>query len=138
MKRIMSIFTVIIIAATIFCGCGRVADVKVDIGESKNYTENDRNKVAEDIKEIFYKNYDRCTLHTIKYAGDEWSKEDLSYCKELRSKEYTECMVFLTDFHSPKENGPDDAWNEDEEYTYNWHFAKEKSGNWEYICAGQG
>ncbi len=47
-------------------------------------------------------------------------------------------MIFETEFHSPKENGPNDAWNEDEDYSYNWHFAKEKGGSWEYVCSGQG
>ena len=138
MKKVVLIAAAFMLTVLIFTGCGNVANAKIDIGKSEAYTEDERNKVANEIKDIFFKNYDECTLHTIKYSGDKMSEYELDYCRELIGKDYKECIAFETEFRSPDRYRDDQAWNLNEEYSYHWYFARENGGEWEYITAGQG
>ena len=43
---------------------------------------------------------------------------------------------FLTDFHSPVEDGPY-AWEQDSEYRdYQWWLARKRDGGWEVVSWG--
>ena len=140
MRKTVSLLATVLIAAIIFVGCGDVSNAVIDVGKSKIYSEADRNEVAAQIKDMFYKNFDRCTLHKITYLGDKRASEkyELDYCRELWEKDYKECMIFSTEFHSPSDYRSNEAWNLDFEYDYTWYFAREDGGNWEYITSGQG
>jgi D-alanyl-D-alanine carboxypeptidase len=52
---------------------------------------------------------------------------------------YTQCIEFITDFHSPVEDEEvkDTAWEKDKEYTdYQWWLARTDGGEWELLTWG--
>ena len=76
-------------------------------------------------------------MHSIRYAGDACvSEENLNWLNSLAGGEtFTECIAFLSDFHSPKEAVG--AWNPDSEYTdYQWSLAGPEDGDWQLISWG--
>ena len=81
-----------------------------------------------------------CTLLDIRYAGDECcSEENLNWLRSLDSeKNYTQCIEFLMDFHSPtEENMGGTAWDPDSDYTdYQWWLARPEGGEWEVMSWG--
>ena len=110
--------------------------VPVDLGTSELYTEKDRRDAVKVIKTQF-NTWEGCELHSVNYAGDEWMNEEkLQWMNELgKDKEYTECIAFTSDFHSPKENAG--AFNPDYEYTnYEWWLARTEGGEWELLSSG--
>ena len=48
---------------------------------------------------------------------------------------FTQCIMFRSDFHSPKHGGG--AWNEDTEYTdWQWWLARSENGEWKLMTWG--
>ena len=58
----------------------------------------------------------KCTPLRIQYGGDELNNaENIAYMNELAEghgfeKNFSACMVFYTDFHSPPDDGEISAW----------------------------
>lgn len=115
---------------------GDISNVSIDRGISKLYSRKDIDSAIELILEQF-KEFDGCTLHTIKYAGDEESMANLDYCNSLNEEaDYIQSIYFISSFHTPKYS--DDGWNPDEEYEYGWYLAREKDGVWHLVTYGMG
>jgi D-alanyl-D-alanine carboxypeptidase len=52
-------------------------------------------------------------------------------------KTYTQCAMFLVDFHSPVDENFQGSLNLDSEYQdYNFWFAREDGGNWDLVDMG--
>lgn len=112
-------------------------EVAVDLGRSDLYTEKERNDAMLAVKRKFA-TFAGCELHGIRYAGDEaCSEENLKWLNSLdEGAEYTQVAEFLTDFHSPVEDGPY-AWERDMEYTdYQWWLARKEDGDWVLVSWG--
>lgn len=113
-----------------------VSKVAIDYGYSQTYTKEDMNEAIKLIKREFSK-WNGCELHNIAYSSDERNNEDtISWMNELgKDKEFTECIMFTSNFHSPKNGGG--GWNADEEYTnYQWWLARKENGKWELLTWG--
>lgn len=107
-------------------------------GASDLYTAEDMENAVQKIHEEF--DSWGCELIDIRYAGDECtSQENLDWVRSLDSEaDYTQCIEFLMDFHSPKEEDiGGTAWEPDSDYTdYQWWLARSESGEWEVINWG--
>lgn len=135
MKRIIC-FALILAVLFSFSGCyGDVSKVKVDLGNSDKYSSEDLSLAVEVIKDKF-KEFDGCILYELKYRGDGDFEENLEYCQTLEEdNSLTECVVFDSVFHSPKNGG--DAWEPDTDYTWDWYLArKNKSDKWILVTFG--
>lgn len=123
----------------------KAADVVIDYGNSKIFTQADMDFCIEIIKEQLKRS--NCTLHNVRYVGDEKSnsRENIKYLNELAEsrnykKKFTKCLLFMTDYQSPPD--PHDeiptAWNYDSEYTdYSWYFGFYKvDGEWKLLSSG--
>ena len=123
-------------------------EVAIDLGASSLYTQAELNAAVLLIKEKFAAFAGDCELHGIRYAGDEANNEEnlewLNSLREARSnippedvgKQYVQVAEFLSDFHSPVEEGPY-AWELDMEYRdYQWWLARLKDGKWEIVSWG--
>ena len=111
--------------------------VTVDLGESTLYTRTERNDAVLAVRSKFA-TFAGCELHRIRYAGDEANNEEnLKWLNSLvDGAEFTQVAEFLTDFHSPVEDGPY-AWERDYEYRdYQWWLAREKNGGWKLVSWG--
>ena len=50
---------------------------------------------------------------------------------------YTQCAMFLVDFHSPVDDNYQGSLNLDSEYQdFNFWFAREDGGNWDLVDMG--
>ena len=118
------------------------ADCEVDYGTSKLYTEADMDSALDAVLEEF-RNWDGCELKRFAFAGDDTcGTEELAYANSLRSerpKEFTQAIVFKTDFHSPSgEKAEGTAWEPDSDYQdWEWHLARtDADGAWVLLTWG--
>ena len=112
-------------------------EVKADLGRSELYTQQERSDAMLAVRSKFA-TFAGCELHSIRYAGDEANNEEnLKWLNSLvDGAEFTQVAEFLTDFHSPVEDGPY-AWERDFEYRdYQWWLARKKDGGWELVSWG--
>ena len=112
----------------------------VDYGTSDLYSQDDMDSAITEFKKEF-ENWRGCELHSIRYAGDDCnSAENLEWLNSLNEgSNYTECIEFVTDFHSPVEDEllEGTAWEPDEEYTdWQWWLARTEGGAWELVTWG--
>ncbi|MCR4962270.1 MAG: S-layer homology domain-containing protein [Firmicutes bacterium] len=116
------------------------AEAAVDYGTSELYTQEEMDAAIERIHGEFDK-WTGCQLHSVRYAGDECnSAENIKWLNSLKEgKNYTQCIEFLTDFHSPKDESDLEgtAWEPDHEYKdYQWWLARAEGGDWELVSWG--
>ena len=126
---------------------GPAPEIAIDLGSSSLYTQEELNTAVLLIKDKFA-TFAGCELHSIRYAGDEANNEEnlewLNSLREVRSnippedvgKQYVQVAEFLSNFHSPVEDG-DYAWNQDMEYTdYQWWLGRLEDSRWEIVSWG--
>ncbi|MBE5832260.1 MAG: hypothetical protein E7306_11050 [Butyrivibrio sp.] len=136
MKRII---TGIILAMTMLvsaCGQDKVNEVSIDYGTSQIYTKADMDEAIVLIKEKF-EDFEGCELHNIRYATDECnSEENIAWMNDLEEgQNFTQCIVFLSDFHTPKDGGL--TWEPDTEYKdWTWNLARAEGGEWHLVTWG--
>lgn len=133
--RITRILLVLASAAVCasLCSCiGRNTEVKVDIGSSELFSEQDRRDAADVIKKEFT-HFEGCTLNSLTFAGDDaCSKEAES--PTYSDEKYDEYIVFRSSFRSPKNGGG--AWTADTEYTWSWILARNGFTAWRLVNYG--
>ncbi len=127
----MLIFSIILSA----CGSGS-SDVKINYGNSEIYSQEDMDEAISLIKQEFA-GWEGCELHAIKYMTDSCNTADnIQWMNELNpGQNYTQCIRFLSDFHSPVEGGG--AWEPDMEYKdWQWWLARPEGGKWDLLTWG--
>ena len=110
--------------------------VVIDYGTSSIYSGDDFEEAIALIRAEF-DTWEGCEMHSIRYAGDECnSEENIKWLNELKEgQNYTQCMEFLTNFHSPVEGGG--AWEPDMEFEdYQWYLGRSDTGSWELLSWG--
>ncbi|MBR2716097.1 MAG: hypothetical protein IKB73_07840 [Ruminococcus sp.] len=135
MKRIIAV-VLAIVTSVVFCACAKTSGYTLDYGESQIYTNEDIKAAAKKVVGEF-KSFSGCVLYSLEYAGDEICEEELSYVNSLREdgvKEFSECLVFNSEFRSPINGG--DAWEPNDIYTWSWHLGREKDGEWVLVTYG--
>ena len=113
-------------------------DVKIDLGNSELYSEEELNEAIDKIQSEFAGwAEDGCVLNNIRYAGDDANNEEnLKWLNSLDEEaNFIEVAEFLADFHSPKEAVG--AWEADHDYKdYQWWLAREDGGEWQLLTWG--
>ncbi|MBR3475496.1 MAG: hypothetical protein IKH34_10605 [Oscillospiraceae bacterium] len=98
----------------------------IELGESALFAQKQLEDAVSLIQREF-RSWKGCEMHAITYAGDHYSTLDnLIWLNELAESkgmgvEFTECALFLTDFHSPTEDNNEDGWLPDYEFT-DWQW----------------
>lgn len=117
-----------------------VLQIKIDYGSSRIYTKEDMNSAIAVIPREF-STWDGCELHSISYSSDdECSQSNIEWLNEMEAatdatETFTQCIMFTSNFHSPKQGGG--AWNADEEYTdWQWWLARSDGGQWKLMTWG--
>lgn len=116
------------------------ADLIIEYGNSQLYTMEDMDAAMDVIQDEF-STWKGCEMHSIRYSSDDCnSEENLKWVNGLKEgKNYTQCIQFLTDFHSPveEEDLKETAWEPDTEYKdYQWTLARAQGGDWELVTMG--
>ena len=140
MKKVFRLLLIICIFSLTGCTNKAISEVNIDYGTSSIYTEDEMNDAIELIKKEF-NTWDGCKLHSISYStDDECSESNIEWLNKIErandNKEtFTQCIMFTSNFHSPKEGGG--AWNADTEYTdWQWWLARSNGGKWKLMTWG--
>ena len=144
MKKTAAFIIVMITCICALAGCGGKestgGDVTVDYGNSSIYSKEDMDAAISLIKEEF-NTWDGCELHSIAYSSDDnCNADNIAWMNELEAANdneevFTQCIMFTTDFHSPKEGGG--AWEPDTEYEdYEWWLGRSDGGSWKLMTWG--
>lgn len=118
-----------------------VEAASIELGASKIYLMSERTSAIEKIL-IEFERWEGCELHSIRYAGDQCNSiENVRWLNELGKargfdREFTECIGFVSNFHSPKEQYG--AWNADSEYeNWQWWLARvDRNDEWHLLTWG--
>ncbi len=114
---------------------------RIDYGASALYTSHDMNQAIAVILDEFSGWEEKGgALHNIRYTSDDCgSAENLARMNDLAKDGavYTQCIEFISDFHSPESKTDAGAWDPDFEYK-NWHWwlARENGGPWVLVAMG--
>lgn len=139
MKKGFAFFAAIIMVFGLETCSGNIKDVTIDYGKSGIYSKSDMDAAIEVIEKEFA-TWKGCELHSISYESDECNdEENIDWMNELgdENAEFTQCIEFVSDFHSPKSGG--DAWEADYEYTdWEWWLARTDNGEWNLMTWGWG
>ena len=112
-------------------------ELTIDYRTSELYSREELDEAIVQIK-CKFASFAGCELHALRYAGDACdSEENLEWLNSLdEGGEYVQAVEFLSDFHSPVEDGPY-AWEQDAEYTdYQWWLARTEDGGWQLLSWG--
>lgn len=137
MKKAIVLCLVLVTLALSLSACADLfvsPSYSIDYGESQIFTQSQLEDAVSKIQKEF-RSWKGCELHAITYAGDAYSSlENLVWLNELAESrglgvEFTECAMFLTDFHSPMEEDNDEGWIPDYEFTdWQWWLGCTASG----------
>ena len=114
-----------------------------DYGSSKLYSREDMDEAIQTIMNEF-NHWKGCEMHSIRYGSDQTcsESENLSWLQELENandnkETFTECIMFESDFHSPKDEKDAVAFNADFEYNdWQWWLARSEGGQWKLMTWG--
>lgn len=137
MKKSFAFFAAVVVALGL-AACGEnIKEVTIDYGKSDIYAKSDMDAAIERIENEFA-TWEECELHSIRYTSDECNSEkNIAWMNDLGKEdtEFTQYILFVSDFHSPKTNAG--AWNPDEEYTnWQWWLARTENGEWRLMAWG--
>ena len=137
MKKGFAFFAAVIMVFGLVACSDSIKDVAIDYGKSDIYSKSDMDAAIELIEKEFA-TWEGCELHSISYTSDECNSEkNLEWMNDLgdENAEFTQCIEFVSDFHSPKAGGG--AWNADSEYTnWQWWLARADNGEWNLMTWG--
>ena len=126
------------------CACGAETEdpaYPIDYGSSRLYSRAEMDEAIRLIRQEFAR-WDGCEMHAIRYGGDGLCSEgNLAWLNELAPamglEPFTDCICFVSDFHSPKEVPVTEAWNSDFEYTdWQWWLGRTADGRWHLVTWG--
>lgn len=129
-------------AAAVFTISSGDTGAAIDVGDSGLYSEQDRLDAAAVILEEI-SSWEGCELHQLWYTSDEQNTADnISWMNELAEgqglkEQFTECMQFKSNYHSPVDPDKAGGWEPDEEYTnWEWWLARADGGEWHLMTWG--
>lgn len=137
MKRCITVVLLLLMVPFVI-GCGAVSDVQMDLKHSEYYSEDELDAAAKIVRKHFRQMYNGCTLLTIQYDGDEASRAQLSYCRELEpDKHFVDCAVLTSNFETTE--NCDTSFEKNKIYkNWQWYLAREENGKWQLVMEGQG
>ena len=104
-KGIAILVSALLLLSLAACGGEKTTGPEVEYGNSDLYTKEEMDAAVAAIRAEF-DTWEGCEFQALRYAGDESaSQENLDWMNELRKdgEAFTQCIEFLGDFHSPKD-----------------------------------
>lgn len=143
-KKIISLLLVIMLVFLV-SGCtarvteaDRIADTKIDLGESEIFSEEDRNAAVKWILEHWSKEKTITKLYSITYAGDERSLAEQAYYSDTDNLSHEEMIVFYIDFHTAR-GAESEGFNGNADYDeFAQMLGRDNGGEWVFVTGGYG
>ncbi|MBQ3258716.1 MAG: zf-HC2 domain-containing protein [Oscillospiraceae bacterium] len=134
-KKIGLICTAVALTLTALLIIPQILPASISYGDSEIYSQEDR-KAAVDLILDSFNSWKGCKLYSVYFTSDDFCQRELDYCNTLAPDgvEYTECIVYRTEFRSPIRGGG--AWNANSRYDWSWYLARVGDGPWELLTWG--
>ena len=132
MKRILACLLLLSLLSLPACGApsdkpGITGDVTVEQMDSVFFSQSEIDAAIREAEEYFRKEFNGCTLLTIRYAGDGQIDEMRDWAAQYGAERV---IILISDFYVAK-NGGDGSLNTDYTYTgWNWILSQDSSGRW--------
>lgn len=142
MKKILLLLISILLTCQL-TGCSLIINSKIDYGNSKVYSKEDMDAAIKIIKKEFFNSFMGSKLKNIRYVSDtKCGVDELEWLNSLEEdndtkEHFTECMLFLSDFHSSK-NGNGVFESDHDYFDWQWWFARSENGKWKLVTNGCG
>ncbi len=141
-KLILFILSLVCIYDVTGCQNDSVSDAIINYGTSLVYSEEEMNEAIDVIKDQFNTgDWKGVELQSISYSSDEECDSDnLRWLRDLAeanhiSEDFTQCIKFETDFHTPENASA--YWNEDTDYEgFQWWLVRTDDGKWQLLSWG--
>lgn len=138
MKKV-AMYLIMILVTFILVGCNqndKYTNLKVDIGESINFSDEEINKAVDCLKSNF--DFEACTLTKIYYdekKSNNAVKDYLQFGKGLENKVKAENVIVLFSDFDVDGSGKNPVLEPNSTYTdYNWVLIRDnKSKNWKIV-----
>ena len=122
---------------------GNISKARIDYGYSEIFTRKDMDSAIAIIKSYFAK-WDGCELHSIRYTDDDYcnTEANIKWMNELAEgrgyeENFTQCIAFFSNFHSPTDVNAKTSLNIDIEYSdWSWYLARVENGDWVLMTFG--
>jgi len=134
-KKIKLICAAVVLTLAVLLILPQILPASISYGDSEVYSQEDRKAAVDLILDKFH-SWEGCKLYSVYYTSDEFCHRELEYCNTLAPDgvEYTECIVYRTEFRSPIFGGG--AWNANFRYNWSWYLARIGNGPWELLTWG--
>ncbi len=134
-KKVWIICAAVLLTAAVLLLVPQILPASISYGESELYTRNEQKAAVNMILKEF-RSWNGCKLYSVYYTSDDFCQRELEYCNTLAPDgvEYTECIVYRTDFRSPILGGG--GWNANFRYDWSWYLARVGDGPWELLTWG--
>lgn len=140
MKRPLCLVLALLISFCFF-GCSnktahkdKAGEAVINLGESSIYTEEDRNAAACAIIEDINHDPAIAKIHTINYAGDEWSERNEQDCFSTYSDlPYSDIILFYVDFRAGRSAEKFGLSSNYDYPSYKYTLGKNAQGEWKII-----
>ena len=120
MKKYISVLMAVVLLLTLTsCSIFKSREVKVDYGDSKIYTLEERKAAAKAVFKDFNSWQVKCRLISVEYAGDEVEKG---------------CLTYYISFHTPRFNTG--GFNSNADYSEWKMILKKINGEWKVVNQG--
>lgn len=128
----------LLILLCLFYGCVPGGKIKIDYGQSEQYSKEDMDAAIAVILDEFNR-WDGCVMYKLSFAGDEVAKAEVGYCNQIENNQsFQEAIVFDTTFRSPIWSSKDDAWENNSIYDWHWSLARRPGEPWSLVTFGGG
>ena len=134
-KKVLIVCTAVLLTAIVLLIAPHILPASISYGESELYTREEQKEAVDFILDSFNE-WKGCKLYSVYYTSDDFCLRELEYCNTLAPDgvEYTECIVYRTEFRSPIFGGG--AWNANFRYDWSWYLARVGDGPWELLTWG--
>ena len=124
-----------LLLAFLLCACGgRVDNVKLDIGESDMYTEEEIRSAMYVVFDFFEKEMDHCTLNKLVYNESATANASLEWAAQYGADQ---AIVLYSDFDTDPHKALQ-SLGSGANYSWKWVLTRSINGKWELQTWGYG
>ena len=135
MKKISVTLLSVLLIVLVLCGCGRVKDVQLTIGESELYSQREIGSAMRKVKWFFRLTFDGCTLRELSYDEEKSARETAEWAESYGADQV---MVIVSSF-DVDESGGDGSLNPNSTYkNWQWILTCYRGGGWKLKDWGYG
>lgn len=130
------LIAVIIIGRSVHLTKSNIADVKINLGSSEAYSQEELQAAVDVILAEVSNWYSVKKVYMLSYCCDESTPDNENYCRGFISTEYVHCVVFDSSFKTSG-SALSEGFNPDSVYDgWHWIVVKDENNEWKLLDWG--